>query len=91
MEEEKRLAVSICNMYAKQIVDENCGVTMGGITLGEKYAEKRYKKGDSDVLDINKCQMALRHWVYSVGYETVGFYEKTEVFHIVISNHILNC
>ena len=44
MEEEKRLAVSICNMYAKQIVDENGGVTMGGITLGEKYAERRYKK-----------------------------------------------
>ena len=85
MEEEKRLAVSICNMYAKQIVDENGGVTMGGITLGEKYAERRYKKGDNDILDISKCQMALRHWVCSVGYE------KEDVFHIIISHHILNC
>ena len=43
------------------------------------------KKGDNDVLDISKCQMALRHWVYSVGYE------KEDVFHIIISHSILNC
>ena len=82
---ERELAYNICRVSAQNIVDANGGISMGGITLGEKYAERRYRAGDSDVMDISECQMALRHWVSAVGYDNDGKFE------IEMSDYIQNC
>ena len=85
MNYERDLAERICKVSAQNIVDQNGGVSMGGITLSEKYAERRYKAGDTDMNDIWECQQALRHWVDAVGYNSDGKFE------IVMSNYIQNC
>ena len=82
---EKELAYNICRVMAQSIVDENGGITMGGISFGEAYAQRRHKAGDSDVMDISECQMALRHWVNAVGYGKDG------KFQVIMSNYIQNC
>lgn len=82
---ERDLAQNICRVMAQSIVDDNGGISMGGISLGEAYAQRRYKSGDTDVMDIAECQQALCHWVEAVGYNSDGKFE------IIISNHIQNC
>lgn len=82
---ERDYAKRICEVAAQEIVDENGGITMGGIELGEQYANKLYKIGKHSVQDIYKYQQALRHWVDCVGYDSNG------EFVIVLSNTIKNC
>ena len=81
---ERDYAKSICEVVAKEIVDENGGITMGGIELSERYAERLYKVGTS-VEEVYRKQQALRHWVDCVGYNS------DEEFVIVLSDTIRNC
>ncbi len=83
--EERQLAENICRVAARNIVDDNGGTTMGGIELSEKYAERLYKAGGYDPIEVSNLSQALRHWVDAVGYDKDG------KFQIVISNHIQNC
>ena len=82
---ERELAENICKVCAQAIVDENGGITMGGISFSEKYAERRYKAGVKDMNDVWECQQALRHWVDAVGYRKDGSFE------VVMSKHLQNC
>jgi hypothetical protein len=72
---ERDLAYNICRCMASDIVDANGGVSMGGGSFSEAYANRRYKAGDKNVADIAECAGALRHWVSSVGYDEDGKFE----------------
>ena len=82
---ERDLAEKVCNECAKAIVDEQGGISMGGISLAEAYAKREYRKGSYDVMQIGLVSQALRHWVSAVGYADNG------EFQIVMSNYIQNC
>ncbi len=82
---ERDLAMNICNVHARTIVDDNGGVTLGGNTLAEKYAEVYNKAGGYNPQEIESNTQALRHWVESAGYNADGKFE------VKISNHIINC
>ena len=82
---ERELAERICEKYAKKIVDANDGFSLGGISLGEEYEKIMYCEGGHDVMEVLRCEMALRHWVSAVGYGKDG------KFQIIMSNYIQNC
>ena len=82
---ERELAERICEKYAKKIVDANDGFSLGGISLGEEYAQMMYREGGHDVMQVSQHEMALRHWVSAVGYGKDG------EFQIIMSNYIQNC
>jgi hypothetical protein len=82
---EKELAENICRVHAQDIVDAEGGVTLGGITLGEKYAERLYRAGGYDPVEVSKYEMALRHWVDAAGYGKDG------KFVCVMATSIRNC
>lgn len=82
---ERDLAEKICNECAKSIVDELGVWALGGLSLGEEYAKRQYRKKDYDVIEVSRREMALRHWVSVVGYGKDG------EFQIVMSNYIQNC
>ena len=69
---ERDLALEIAtNGVAKRIVDEMGGVTIGGFTLAEKYMEYMYRSCPNRLIEIENNAMALRHWVASVGYNSI--------------------
>lgn len=82
---ERELASNICKVSAQNIVDLSGELTLGGIELSSRYAERLYKAGGFDILEISQYSQALRHWVEAVGYNANGEFE------IVLSNHIINC
>ena len=81
---EKELAYNISRIHAQSIVDSNGRGTMNGMTLGKKYAEWLYKAGGYNAMAIADAEMALCHWVSSVGYDQNG------KFQIIISEFIQN-
>lgn len=67
---ERELAYSLAtSALARKIVNEMGGVTLGGITLSEKYAEHMYGSCPNSIQEIDRGAMAIRHWVWSVGYD----------------------
>lgn len=82
---ERDLAEKVCNECAQAIVDEQGGISMGGISLGQEYAQREYRKDNCDPVKIWKVEQALRHWVWAVGYADNG------EFQIIMSNYIQNC
>ena len=81
--EEREYARSLCERFGRRIVDEEGGVTMGGIIFSERYAKLMYRLGKDE--EVTKGQMALRHWVKAVGYDPF------DDFVILMSDSILNC
>lgn len=83
---EKELAYHIANSgIVQKIVDDMGGVTLGGVTISERYLEMMYKSCPNQVIEISKNANALRHWVLYAGYNpTLG------VFEVCISNSIQN-
>ena len=76
---ERELADNICRCHAQTIVDMAGGITLGGVAIAERYAAMWHN------FDTRDCEVALRHWVVSAGYDDEG------KFKYIISNHILNC
>ena len=66
-------------------MDKNGGITISGATLCEQYAEHLYRKGNDDVMRIEKLTVPLRHWVSAIGYNATG------EFQIVMNDSIQNC
>lgn len=82
---ERQLAENICKVAARNLVDDNGGVSMGGISLAEAYAQRHYKAGGYDPKDVDECAAALRHWVEAAGYDENGN------FQYIITKAIQNC
>ena len=83
---EKELANKIANRVAKSIVDECGGITLGGSTLADKYAERCYKEcNGEDIMAITFKSMAISHWVACAGYNRKG------EFQIIMNKSIKNC
>lgn len=79
MRNERELAENICRCHARTIVDEAGGITLGGVGMAEGFAAMWHN------VNTTECELALRHWVESAGYDSEGN------FKYIISNHILNC
>lgn len=82
---ERQLAENVVKCHGRTIVDEMHGVTIGGMTFGEKYAEKLFKGGGFSVEEVGKIEMACRHWVEALGYNDDGS------FVYIMANAIRNC
>lgn len=76
---ERLMAENICMCHAQTIVDNAGGITLGGVALAERYAAMWHN------MNTYSCEVALRHWVESAGYDKEG------KFKYIISNHIINC
>lgn len=82
----KELAIRISRSFIiREIVDEMGGITLGGVTIGDKYFEKMICKRPQSFHAIVKESNSLRHWLQAAGYDEKG------TFKIVIANTIQNC
>ena len=73
---ERDLALYIAKAQAQSIVDEFDGISLGGLTIADKYFEKWSAAG----YDVTEAADAIRHWVVSAGYDADG------MFKIIMSN-----
>ena len=76
----KQLAENICKVHGKDLVDENGGATISGVTLSELYS----KKWSSTGYNVREEAESIRHWVLAAGYDRKG------EFKYIISKYILN-
>ena len=73
---ERDLALHVAKAQAQSIVDESDGVSLGGLTIADRYSEKWSRAG----YNVEEAAEAIRHWVVSAGYDTDG------EFKVIMSN-----
>ena len=78
---ERELAENTAKAWARLIVDEAGGATLGGKELGEKYFGKMIAAQGYNHRNLYRICDALTHWVDCAGYDKQGN------FKIVLSSY----
>lgn len=68
---------------AREFVDQNGGVTLGGLALADAYF-KKYANSETPIMELGQYADDIRHNVVCAGYNEDG------IFDIILSTSYLN-
>ena len=68
---------------AREFVDQNQGVTLGGLALADAYF-KKYANSETPIMELGQYADDIRHNVVCAGYNECG------MFDIILSTSYLN-
>lgn len=71
---EREIADYVCKTFVEDIIKENNGITLGGITIADKLTEKWNSQYVPNNMSVHVASTAVRNWVAVAGYDDNGNY-----------------
>lgn len=69
---ERDVADYVCKTFVEDIVNENNGLTLGGIAIADKLTEKWNTEYVPNNISIHVATTAVRNWLVCAGYDNEG-------------------